>query len=138
MFAPYFKAGAQSGIVTGMCPVERQKSDPKGNSPDFEGVFSVTPAGTLFPWTAGYDPFPRTGRVCRRPPPVRLKTHSGEVIMMVRIIYAEKIRKRGWFGIPYTTLKLRCAHVDPENWRRLRGRPFSLASMMLSGCAAGD
>ena len=57
---------------------------------------------------------------------------------MYRIIYAEKIRKRGWFGIPYTTLKLRCAHMDPENWRRLRGRPFSLVNMMLSGCAAGD
>lgn len=57
---------------------------------------------------------------------------------MYRIIYAEKIRKRGWFGIPYTTLKLRCAHMDSENWRRLRGRPFSLLNMMLSGCTAGE
>ena len=49
------------------------------------------------------------------------------------IYYVEKIRKRGWLGIPYAALKLRTAHVDERNWRRLRGRRFSLGAMMCFG-----
>ena len=49
---------------------------------------------------------------------------------MHRIRYTEKIRKRGWFGIPYTVLKVRTAHVDDRNWQRLRRRPFSIGEMM--------
>ena len=52
---------------------------------------------------------------------------------MYRIIYVEKIRKRGWFGIPYVALKLRTAHLDERGWQRMRRRPFSMAALM--GCA---
>ena len=47
-----------------------------------------------------------------------------------RIHYIEKINKLGWFGIPYTVLKIRSANVDARHWQRLRGRPFSLAALM--------
>lgn len=52
---------------------------------------------------------------------------------MRKIHYLQKIKKRGPFGIPYTTVIVRTAHVDERNWRRLRrrGRPFSLCEMML-------
>ena len=50
---------------------------------------------------------------------------------MYRIIYVEKIRKRGWFGIPYTAVVIRTAHVDERNWQRLKHRPFSMCEMML-------
>lgn len=50
---------------------------------------------------------------------------------MHRIIYASRIKKRGWLGIPYTVVKFRTAHVDDQSWRRLRHRRFSLMEMML-------
>ena len=49
-----------------------------------------------------------------------------------RILYVKRIRKRGLFGIPYTGLVVRAAHVDEANWRRLRHRPFSMEALM--GC----
>lgn len=49
---------------------------------------------------------------------------------MHRIIYTQRIRKVGPFGIPYSILKIRTAHVDDWNWQRLRGRPFSMAELM--------
>lgn len=52
---------------------------------------------------------------------------------MHSIFYIEKIRKVGWFGIPYVVLKLRTAHMDEQSWRRMRNRPFSMAALM--GCA---
>ena len=51
---------------------------------------------------------------------------------MHSIYYVTPIRKRGIFGIPYTALVVRAAHVDEANWRRLRRRPFSMAALM--GC----
>ena len=53
---------------------------------------------------------------------------------MHSIYYIRPIRKRGIFGIPYTALVVRAAHVDKANWRRLRRQPFSMAALM--GCAA--
>ena len=50
---------------------------------------------------------------------------------MRSIRYIQKIKKRGPFGIPYTTLMIRVAHVDEQNWRRLRHQPFSMDQMML-------
>lgn len=50
---------------------------------------------------------------------------------MKKIRYCQKIRMRGVFGIPYTIIKVRTAHVDERNWRRLRRRPFSILEMML-------
>ena len=47
------------------------------------------------------------------------------------IPYIQKIKKRGPFGIPYTALVIRVAHVDDRNWQRLKRRPFSLCEMML-------
>ena len=52
---------------------------------------------------------------------------------MYRVIYIEKIRKRGWFGISYTVPKLRTAHVDARCRRQLQGHRFSLRAMMMSG-----
>ncbi|MBQ8110664.1 MAG: hypothetical protein IJ124_10945 [Clostridia bacterium] len=54
---------------------------------------------------------------------------------MYKIYYTEKINKVGWFGIPYTVLKLRSANVDAKNYRRLHGRPFSLAELLRGACA---
>lgn len=55
---------------------------------------------------------------------------------MYRIYYTEKINKVGWFGIPYTVLKIRSANVDAWHWQRLRGRPFSLEALL--GGALGE
>ena len=49
---------------------------------------------------------------------------------MRKIRYTQKIRKRGPFGIPYTALVIRTAHVDEANWWRLRKRPFSISALM--------
>ena len=49
------------------------------------------------------------------------------------IFYIEQIHMRGWFGIPYSVLKLRVAHVDERNWRRLRRRRFSMRARMCFG-----
>ena len=57
---------------------------------------------------------------------------------MHRIVYTEKIRKRGWLGIPYTVLKVRTAHVDDRDWPRMKGRPFSMGALMRLRPAAGD
>jgi len=54
-----------------------------------------------------------------------------------RIYYTERINKVGWFGIPYTVLKIRSANVDVRHWQRLRGRPFSLSELMGCGKAEG-
>lgn len=51
---------------------------------------------------------------------------------MHSIYYVTRVRKRGPFGISYTSLVLRTAHVDEANWRRLRRKPFSMAALM--GC----
>ena len=48
-----------------------------------------------------------------------------------RIRYIEKIKKRGPFGIPYTAIVVRTAHVDECNWQRLRRRPFSLSELLI-------
>ena len=50
---------------------------------------------------------------------------------MHRILYFQRINRRGWFGIPFTTLKVRTAHVDERNWQRLKHRPFSMAELMI-------
>ena len=50
---------------------------------------------------------------------------------MRSIRYIEKIRKRGPFGIPYTSIVVRVAHVDECNWRRMRKRPFSLRELLV-------
>jgi len=50
---------------------------------------------------------------------------------MRRIHYIEKIKKRGPFGIPYTAIVVRVAHVDERNWQRLRNRPFSLRELLV-------
>lgn len=50
---------------------------------------------------------------------------------MKRIFYIQPINRRGPFGIPYRGFKLRVAHADPESWRRLRKRPFSLDALMM-------
>ena len=50
---------------------------------------------------------------------------------MHSIRYLQKIRKRGPFGIPYTALVLRVAHVDERNWQRLRHRRFSLNDLLV-------
>ena len=47
-----------------------------------------------------------------------------------RIYYTERINKVGWFGIPYTVLKIRTATVDARHWQRLRGKPFSLEALL--------
>ena len=49
---------------------------------------------------------------------------------MHSIRYLQKIRKRGPFGIPYTALVLRVAHVDERHWQRMKGRPFSVGELM--------
>ena len=54
---------------------------------------------------------------------------------MHRIVYTEKIRKRGWLGIPYTVLKVRTAHLDDRDWPRMKGRPFSMGALMRLECA---
>ena len=54
---------------------------------------------------------------------------------MRSIRYFQKIRKRGPFGIPYTWVMVREAHVDEDNWRRLKRRPFSLGEMMMGKLA---
>ena len=43
----------------------------------------------------------------------------------------QRIRKRGPFGIPYTALVLREAHVDERHWQRLRNRRFSLNDLLI-------
>ena len=48
---------------------------------------------------------------------------------MRTIRYIQKIKKRGPFGIPYTALVIRTAHVDERNWRRLKNRPFSMEAL---------
>lgn len=50
---------------------------------------------------------------------------------MRKIRYIEKIKKRGPFGIPYTSIVVRVAHVDERNWQRLKRRPFSLSEMLI-------
>ena len=50
---------------------------------------------------------------------------------MHSIRYLQKIKKRGPFGIPYTALVIRVAHVDERNWQRLRNRPFSLRELLV-------
>ena len=50
---------------------------------------------------------------------------------MHKIRYISRINKRGWFGIPYTVLKVRTAHVDERNWQRLKNRPFSMGELMM-------
>ena len=50
---------------------------------------------------------------------------------MRTIHYIEKIRKRGPFGIPYTAIVVRAAHVDEQNWQRLRRKPFSVGALMI-------
>ena len=50
---------------------------------------------------------------------------------MHTIRYVQKIKKRGPFGIPYTALVVRAAHVDEENWRRLRRRRFSMDALLI-------
>lgn len=47
-----------------------------------------------------------------------------------RIIYFTRIRKRGVFGIPYTVVKPRTAHVDERRWRQIKDRPFSIRELM--------
>ncbi len=54
-----------------------------------------------------------------------------EGLSMHKIRYISRINKRGWFGIPYTVWKVRTAHVDERNWRRLRNRPFSMSELMM-------
>ena len=51
---------------------------------------------------------------------------------MHRILYVTRVKKRGPFGIPYTGLVVRSAHVDDANWQRLRHQPFSMEALM--GC----
>ena len=50
---------------------------------------------------------------------------------MHSIRYLQKIKKRGPFGIPYTALIVRVAHVDERHWRRLRHRPFSMDELLI-------
>lgn len=50
---------------------------------------------------------------------------------MRKIRYISRINKRGWFGIPYTVLKIRTAHVDERNWQRMKDRPFSMGELMI-------
>ena len=50
---------------------------------------------------------------------------------MHSIRYLQKIKKRGPFGIPYTALVIRVAHVDERNWQRLKHRPFSLNELLI-------
>ena len=49
---------------------------------------------------------------------------------MRSIRYIQKIRKRGPFGIPYTALVVRVAHVDERHWQRLKHRPFSVEALL--------
>ena len=50
---------------------------------------------------------------------------------MRTIRYIQKINKRGPFGIPYTALVVRTAHVDERNWQRLKRRPFSMEELLV-------
>lgn len=50
---------------------------------------------------------------------------------MHSIRYLQKIKKRGPFGIPYTALVVRVAHVDERHWQRLRHRPFSMNDLLI-------
>lgn len=49
---------------------------------------------------------------------------------MHSIRYVQKIKKRGPFGLPYTALVVRVAHVDDNHWLRLRHRPFSMDELL--------
>ena len=49
---------------------------------------------------------------------------------MRKIRYIQKIRRRGPFGIPYTSIMIRTANVDERNWQRLKHRPFSMLELM--------
>ena len=51
------------------------------------------------------------------------------------IYYLEIIRRRGPFGLSLALPKLRAAHVDERVWRRLKGRPFTVQTLMLPGAA---
>ena len=50
---------------------------------------------------------------------------------MHSIHYLQKIKKRGPFGVPYTALVLRVAHVDERHWLRLRNCRFSLNDLLI-------
>ncbi len=50
---------------------------------------------------------------------------------MRSIHYFEMIKKRGPFGIPYTALVVRVAHVDEHHWQRLRNRRFTLNDLLI-------
>ena len=50
---------------------------------------------------------------------------------MHSIRYIQKIKKRGPFGLPYTALVVRTAHVAETHWQRLRHRPFSLNDLLI-------
>ena len=50
---------------------------------------------------------------------------------MHSIRFLQKIKKRGPFGLSYTALVLRVAHVDERHWQRLRRQPFSLDKMLI-------
>lgn len=79
-------------------------------STQVEGVFSDTP----------FDRLSSDGR----------QTVKGG-FHMHSIRYLQKIKKRGPFGLPYTALVVRVAHVDDRHWQRLRHRPFSLNDMLI-------
>ena len=50
---------------------------------------------------------------------------------MHSIRYVQKIKKRGPFGLPYTALVVRTAHVDEKHWQRRRHRPFSMNELLI-------
>ena len=96
--------------MTKTSPFEGEKRYTKTDCYNVAGVFWYTPFDTLF--SDG-----------------RQNVKGG--FQMHSIHYVQKIKKRGPFGIPYTALMVRVAHVDEKHWLRLKNRRFSLNDLLI-------
>ncbi len=60
----------------------------------------------------------------------RIRKVNGKYVTQYKIKYWATVRKKGLFGIPYTTKELKVVWVDWKTYKKIKYRPISLEEAM--------